>query len=130
VSWLWLLLGCIGPSESEPASDSMPSQSISSPELPPPVRDTNRARGQMLRYGEVEGYRSRRTDFEGTIAFLVQGDPRDPAHQREADLLAEQPALVLLVSPSSDLLAAERYLLEMEGIVTIESRSLLQEETP
>ena len=132
--WLWMLLSCSDPPE--PPASSAPDPTASSAdseataELPAPIRDPQRARGSMLRYGTIEGYRSRRLDFTGSSALLVRGDPRSPAHQREADLLAETPALVLLVDHSSDLHAAEAYLLAIEGILSVEIRSLDRAETP
>ncbi len=120
MSLILLLIACdLAPIQTETVSNEPP-PTLPGETLPPSALDLNQARGEMLRFDQVEGYRARRLDFNGNTALILQGNPRLKQNQREALKLAERPALVLLVSHDIDLNAAEAYLLGVHGIDRVE----------
>jgi hypothetical protein len=110
------------PSSAEQAATQPPA------ELPSSILDLAEARGEMLRFNQLEGFRARRPDFEGSLAILALGDPRGKEDQLAALRLAELPALVLVVSSDTDLDVAEAYLGQLPGIDEVERRTLGEEQ--
>ena len=126
MSLLLFLLGCDPSPVQPPPTLSLETTTAGQVDevLPPSVLDLDRARGEMLRFDQVEGFRARRLDYSGNLGLILQGDPRDKSNQREALSLAETPALVLLVSPETDLGATTDYMLGVKGIEHVEVRNL------